>query len=49
MGVQGLAKHLYDTFWERNEVKVPPFEEQAKAIINMWTNIARSAIEYEED
>lgn len=44
-----LAEHLYNTFWERNKVEVPPFNEQAPAIISMWVNIALSVETFKED
>lgn len=43
-----LAEHLYATFWKRQEVEAPPFQEQALAIVRMWTNIAQSAIDYKD-
>lgn len=50
MSVNKLAEHLYDTFWQRNGVKTPPpLDEQATAIIKMWTNIALSAIDFKEN
>lgn len=49
MSVNRLADHLYNTFWERNQVEVPPLDDQAAAIIKMWTNIAVSALEFKEE
>lgn len=49
MSVNKLAEHLYDTFWQRNGVIVPAFDEQAVAIIKMWTNIALSALDFKEE